>query len=114
MRFWSLRNCVTGLTQLGCISLSTISHWQCRVHQAEEAVSGWATYSPQLEGDFIEFGNRHNRIQGGSSPSIHLPSPSGLVTTKRGTKARAAKGFDCSCLEEKCVVCMLVAFSATS
>lgn len=50
-----------------------------------------------------------NRTQAGSSSSIHLPPPSGLVTTKRGTKARAARGFDCSCLEGKCVAIAVLA-----
>jgi len=34
-----------------------------------------------------------------------------LPLLKGGTKARTAKGFDCSCLEEKRRVCMLLTFS---
>lgn len=58
-----MHNCVTGLTQLGCISLPAISHWQCRACQAEEAVSGWATFSTTRGGFYgvwqlVQIGHR--------------------------------------------------------
>lgn len=90
VRLWSLRNCVTGLTQRGCLSLPTISHRQCRAWQTEEAGSGWATSSPQLKGGFygvwqpLQIGHR----QAAPFASIQLPPPSLLVAARRGTKTR--------------------------
>lgn len=85
VRSWSLCNCVTGLTQQGCISLPTISHRRCRACQTEEAVSGWATSSPLLEGDFMEPGKP---LQIGRRRAAPLPRSSLL----RGLGSALLKG----------------------
>lgn len=85
VRSWSLCNCVTGLTQQGCVSLPTISHRRCSACQTEEAVSGWATSSPQLEGDFTEPGKP---LQIGRRRAAPLP-PSSLL---RGLGSAYLKG----------------------
>lgn len=85
VRSWSLCNRVTGLTQQGCVSLPTISHRRCRACQTEEAVSGWATSSPQLEGDFMEPGKP---LQIGRRRAAPLPRSSLL----RGLGSALLKG----------------------